>query len=223
VTENEAPSQADDVEPPRLSPEEIEAGLKSMLADCEREREHLLKMLVGFLSRTGRPQAALPYVQRLLAGAGGPDERAGFLLSLGQLMEQVDDLDAAVRYYTQGLALEAGPEPVRYLLHNNLGFCLNQFRKYAEAEPLCRAAIAIDPERYNAHKNLGVALQGQGDYPSAAESLVRSARANPADPRALHHLEALLAEHPEVAAELPDLQMPLEECQALAGPARWVQ
>ena len=67
-------------------------------------------------------------------------------------MEQGGDLPAAAELYTRGLALRAGAEGVRYLLHNNLGYCLNQHARFAEAEPLCRAAIALDPERYNAHK-----------------------------------------------------------------------
>ncbi len=123
----------------------------------------------------------------------------------------------------RGLALAAGAEGTRYLLHNNLGYCLNHHGRLAEAEPLCRAAIALDRERYNAHKNLGVALEGQGRYAEAAECYVESTRRNPADPRALRHLETMLARHPELTAALPDLPATLEACRALAGPGRWVQ
>jgi tetratricopeptide (TPR) repeat protein len=199
--------------------------LKARLAECasEAERENLLWKLVLVYSQAGRPEAAVPYVQQLLAAHNEPGPRAFLLLSLGQLMEQTGNLAGAVGYYAEGLALQVGAPEVRYLLHNNLGFCLNHLERYAEAEPLCLAAIELDPKRHNAHKNLGVALEGQGRYAEAAQSYVQAARQNPADPRALRHLEAMLAEHPAVTAVLPDLPATLEECRALAGPGRWVQ
>jgi tetratricopeptide (TPR) repeat protein len=208
---------------PQLSMQEVEAALKRRIEDCEAQREDAVRTLISFYLKTGRPADAVPYVRRLLAMAQEPEEQAAHLLALGQLMEQVGDLPAAADFYAQGLALEAGGAGVRYLLHNNLGFCLNQFRRFAEAEPLCRAAIALDPERYNAHKNLGVALEGQGRYAEAAECYVESTRRNPADPRALRHLETMLARHPQLTAAFPDLPVTLDECRALAGPGRWVQ
>jgi tetratricopeptide (TPR) repeat protein len=112
---------------------------------------------------------------------------------------------------------------VRYLLCNNLGYCLSQLGRFAEAERLCRAAIALDPERYNAHKNLGVALEGQGRHAEPAEGYVEATRKNPGDPRALRHLETMLARHPEVTHAVRDLPATLEACRALAGAGRRVQ
>lgn len=213
----------DETETPRPTLEQRLAGLKRLLAETERDRERLLRALVLLHVRTDRPTDAVPYLRRLLATTEEPEEQAAHLLTLGQLMEQGGDLPAAADFYTRGLALRAGAAGVRYLLHNNLGYCLNQLGRYAEAEPLCRAAIALDPERYNAHKNLGVALEGQGRYAEAAECYVESTRRNPADPRALRHLETMLARHPELTAALPDLPANLEGCRARAGPGRWVQ
>ena len=59
----------------------------------------------------------------------------------------------------------------------------------SEAEPRCRAAIRIDPQRYNAHKNLGLSLEGLGRYAEAAQAFVEAVRAEASDPRALKHLE----------------------------------
>ena len=214
-------TEEEETPPPTL--EQRLAGLKRLLAETERDREHLLRALVSLHVRTDRPTDAVPYLRRLLATTEESEEQAAHLLTLGQLMEQGGDLPAAADFYTRGLALAAGAEGTRYLLHNNLGYCLNQHGRFAEAEPLCRAAIAIDRERYNAHKNLGVALEGQGRYAEAAECYVASTRRNPADPRALRHLETMLARHPELTAALPDLPATLEECRARAGPGRWVQ
>ena len=214
---------SDETETPPPTLEQRLAGLKRLLAETERDREHLLRALVSLHVRTDRPTDAVPYLHRLLATTEEPEEQAAHLLTLGQLMEQGGDLPAAAELYTRGLALRAGAEGVRYLLHNNLGYCLNQHGRFAEAEPLCRAAIALDPERYNAHKNLGVALEGQGRYAEAVECYVESSRRNPADPRALRHLETMLARHPEVATAVTDLPATLAACRALAGPGRWVQ
>lgn len=209
-------------DPEERDPAALEAELQARMARCEdeAEREALLWELVLLHSQSGRPEAAVPYVEGLLAAHADPDKQAFLLMSLGQLQEKAGQLAPAVDCYARGLALDAGGPEVRYLLHNNLGFCLNRLGRYAEAEPLCRAAIAIDHERHNAHKNLGVALEGQGRPAEAARSYVRAVRRNPADPRALHHLEVLLARHPGLVAEAPDLAVALEQCRAQVGPAR---
>lgn len=200
------------------------AELTARLDTCasKDEREEVLWQLVVAQSDAGHPEAAVPYAQDLLAGREEPGARAFLLLSLGQLMEQVGDLQGAISYYTDALGLQAGTPEVRYLLHNNLGFCLNQFKRFAEAEALCRAAIDIDPARHNAHKNLGVALEGQGRYAEAAQSYLEAAIRNPADPRAMRHLDTMLAQHPEIPAADAELRGTLEECRALAGPQRWI-
>ena len=61
-------------------------------------------------------------------------------------------------------------------------------RRFAEAEPLAREAIAIDPKRHNAHKNLGLALMGQGRLSAAAGSFNIARVLCPHDERATHYL-----------------------------------
>lgn len=207
----------------RSSPEDLEAWLLQRLADNEQERERMLAAMVSFYLKTYRPEQAVRCVRHALTATAAPHHQAKRLLMLGQLLEQIGDIPGAAEAYTRGLALDAGTERVRYLLHNNLGYCLNQLGRFAEAEPLCRAAIALYPERYNAHKNLGVALEGQDHYAEAAECYVESTRRNPADPRALRHLESMLARHPEVTTAVIDLPPTLEACRALVGYGRWVQ
>ena len=119
--------------------------------------------------------------------------------------------------YLEGLSLPPAPTQTRYLLRNNLGYCLNEAHCHAEAEGHCRAAIAIDPQRHNAHKNLGVALEGQGRLAEAADAFIRAVQRNP---RALPHLERLLASHPALAEADPSLVARVEVCRALANGAR---
>jgi tetratricopeptide (TPR) repeat protein len=136
-------------------------------------------------------------------------------------MERRRDYESAIACYSLAFGLEPENDDVWYFLHNNLGFCLNQFAKYAEAEPYCLQAIEINPHRHNAFKNLAVSLQGQGDYIAAAQLYLRATEIAPHDPRAEQHLEALLRDHPEIeiqlAFELPTglKRLTLEEKRAL--------
>jgi len=134
------------------------------------------------------------------------EQRGECFLVLGIEFEKSDDYESAAELYQKGI--ECGPKEseTRYFLHNNLGYCLNQLGRHAEAEGFCRAAIEIEPRRFNAYKNLGVALQGQGTYPEAAASFLQAATAFPIDPRSFVHLEVLLANYREaVEREIPDI------------------
>lgn len=217
----DAPAPPKAARPPQ-SVQEAEAMLLTRLAQCERAWQETVLELALFYSQTGRQEVALTHFRRLLAATDDPELQARHLLSMGMLLEQLHHYQAAVACYTQGLALEVGDRGVRYLFHNNLGFCLNQFGRHAEAEPLCRTAIELDPDRHNAYKNLGVALEGQAEYAPAVECYVQAVRRNPADPRALHHLEKLVAEHREVAADLPEIEAILAQCRTLVEAAQRV-
>jgi tetratricopeptide (TPR) repeat protein len=205
-------------------------ALRRRLAACRvpEERRHLTLELVVLYSLCGQQVRAMQHLRRLLEETADPAEQADYLLGLGQLMEQGGDYAGASVFYREGLALasrQAGAPGLlhqnpHYLLHNNLGYCLNQSGQCVEAEEHCRAAIGIDPELHNAHKNLGVALEGQGRYAAAAEAFLRAVECCPGDPRALRHLEQLLAAHGGVAAEIPDLAARLDACRELVAAAR---
>jgi len=135
-----------------------------------------------------------------------PEPLGNWYLALGVELEKSNDYDSAAEIYRKGI--ECGPKEsdTRYFLHNNLGYCLNQLGKHAEADGFCRAAIEIEPWRYNAYKNLGVALQGLGTYPEAAVAFLQAAIAFPYDPRSFAHLAALLANHRDIVErEIPDI------------------
>ena len=170
--------------------------------DSLRQVEEAVWKLVWFYGRTGRQVEAFAYLEQVLAATPDPEQKAVCFLSLGQLLEQTEDYADAIAAYRKAFALEPSRTDVWYLIHNNLGFCLNQIGQHAEAEGYCRQAIAIDAARHNAYKNLGVALDGQGRNLEAARAYVTAATACPEDPRALRHLQALLARHPEVEAEI---------------------
>ena len=69
-------------------------------------------------------------------------------------------------------------------------------------------------ERHNAYKNLGVSLAGQGDYANAADNFISATKANAADGRALKLLEQLFVEHPDIKAEMPEIEERIQACRA---------
>ena len=176
--------------------------------------------LARFLGMVGRPAEGLGLLEVMLKETRDPETRAEVTLGMGQLMERLHDFPGAVEAYTRGVSLEPVGNRTWYFLHNNLGYSLNQLGRHSEGEPWCRRAIEIGPERYNAHKNLGVALEGLGRYGEAARCYVAAVRAEAADPRALAHLESLVAAHPAVLDEVDDLEEDLEACRTAVARAR---
>jgi tetratricopeptide (TPR) repeat protein len=193
--------------------EEAERLMLERLEKSENEFQDALWGLAYFYSRTGQQQVAQKYIERFIASSDDPEKRAGAYLALGQLMEQMNDFEAAITLYSHAFSLEPENTPTWYLINNNLGYCLNQFCRFSEAEDYCRSAIKIDPTRHNAYKNLGVSLSGQGKCSEAARNFVKALRVNAADPRALNLLEELFKEHPEITGEIPDIEMQIQKCR----------
>jgi tetratricopeptide (TPR) repeat protein len=197
----------------RVTAEEAEKFLLEKLKESGDDNEEALWNLAHFYSCSGRQPEAIKYVERLITATDDPEKQASYYLALGQLMEQMQDYAAAISYYSHAFSLEPINNPTWYLINNNLGYCLNHFKKHTEAEGYCRNAIRIDQERHNAYKNLGIALEGQGKYPEAAESYFKAVKANAGDPRAFGLLEKLVVEHPEIQEQLPDILDQLKRCQ----------
>jgi len=194
--------------------------LAAELPAIEPDPGKRLGLLFGFARECldyRRFDGAVGLLAKALALAPDDGMRAFCLLEIGKAHEGKPDFRAAADAYRQGLALPPEQTPTWYFLNNNLGFCLNQLGRFAEAEPFCRAAIAFQPYMYNAHKNLGVSLQGQGRLVEAAHSLLEAARRSGSDPRALGHLEDLLAQHPEVGREHPEILEAAQECSVAGG------
>ncbi len=198
----------------RISAQEAEHLLLERLKSRESDFLNALWDLANFYSKAGRQEQSQTYLERYVANTDDPEKRAGCYLAFGQLMEQMRDFESAIVFYSRAFVLEPANNGTWYLIHNNLGYCLNHFGRYSEAEGYCRSAIKIDPSRHNAYKNLGVSLAGQGDFANAAENLIRATKANASDGRALKLLEQLLVEHPEVKADIPDIEERIQVCRA---------
>ena len=163
--------------------------------------------LAGLFEREGRHAEAEPLFQRALAAServlGG--EHPFTLTSINNLAflrEKQGRYAEAEFLYERALAARArllgGEHPDTLDSVNNLANLYKRQGRYAEAEARCRAALQVDPDRHNAHKNLGIALEGQGRLAEAVPAYLAAVWRCPEDPRSLRHLEALLAQHPEL-------------------------
>ena len=167
-----------------------------------------------------RFDGAAGLLAKALALAPDDGVRAFCWLEIGKAHEGKRDFRAAADAYRQGLAFPPAPTPTWYFLNNNLAFCLNQLGEFADAETLCRPAIEFQPYMYNAHKNLGVSLEGQGRLVEAARAYLEAARIEPGDRRAVGHVGDLLARHPEIGLEHPEILEAARQCGAASAPKR---
>jgi tetratricopeptide (TPR) repeat protein len=193
-----------------------EKRLQENLKVQEGAFQDAILRLSQFYSRTDRPMEALKYIGRLNACTTEPEKKAFCYLSMGQLLEQGRDFEAAISAYSQAYLLEPVNSTSWYFIHNNLGCCLNHCERYEEAEKYCKEAIRIDPTRYNAYINFGVALEGQEKFADAVRAFIKAMKTNSSDTDVLQHLEDLVADHEEISSEITDISEQMEDCREAA-------
>ena len=108
------------------------ARLKADVSDAELH--NVLRDLEFFYRRILRADLAADIVRILLVSTNDAHLQAQYYLTLGQFAEQQNQHDAAIEYYGKGLALKPSAAEVAYLLHNNIGYCLNLRGEHQEAE-----------------------------------------------------------------------------------------
>lgn len=151
--------------------------------------DHLIGMILDFARKN--PQ---------------PGFEAGEMLGeQGDESEKFGDYESALKFYRASLRFPNDDVTSRYFQLNNLGFCLNFFCKFDEAEEYLRAAVVLCPWLYNAWKNLGVTLEHQGKYEEAAEYYMKAIELSRAEPRSVGHLRRLVVRQPVLAEKYPDI------------------
>jgi len=184
-----------------MSADEMERTLLKRLEEEKSQPTEALWQLARFYQQRKQHEKGLACLRQALAHMPDLERKANCVLAMGQMMEAVQDYEAAVRYYKEALALEPVQTDTWYFINNNLGFSLNTLGQFADGETYCRKAIEINPNRPNAFKNLGIALKAQGEYRQAARCFVTSTQVNAADARSFHLLQEMLREHPELEYE----------------------
>jgi tetratricopeptide (TPR) repeat protein len=184
---------------------ETEQLLLARLENSANRNDYFRWMLfvVGFYRGINKIAAATELLEGFIKGSKDVEQSAHCYLALGQIATDEQRHEAALSYFKA--ALELGPKrrKVLYVLHNNVGYCLNSLGCFSEGEKHCRTAIAIDWKRASAYRNLGLSLNGQKNLAGAAWALVEAINADESDNRARLVLEKLLALHPSLGPQCP--------------------
>ena len=158
--------------------------------DHVRGLDNLAKCLIN----DGRPDEALPYLERALKLR--PDDTNAWV-NLGQAHFHRNDAAQAMAAWTEALKIE----PDNADANNTVGYLLIGDGKYAEAIDHLRKALKANRFSANAHHNLGLALYRQGLELHSRQNLdeaiaeYRAALAiDPKHPQARSDLREALAE-----------------------------
>jgi tetratricopeptide (TPR) repeat protein len=186
--------------------QDTEKLLLERLKNSTTEEDYFRWMLfvVGYYRSIRKLEAAIELLEDFLKKNVADDEKnAHCQLALGQIATDDQRLEAALGHFQAALRFEPRKKKIAYVIHNNVGFCLNQLGRFADAESHCRTAIEINWKRASGYRNLGVSLQGQGELTGAAWALVEAVKLEVSDERARALLEKLIAEHPAIIVRCP--------------------
>jgi tetratricopeptide (TPR) repeat protein len=192
---------------------EIERILLEQLDRGEIPEKKVLNNLHSLYAQSQMHEKTMAVLERLFEMVEDDEERARYLLYLGQLMERMNDFPMAENFYRDAIILKPQDPAVWYFINNNLGFCLNKLGQHEDAERFLHTAIETDPSRSNAYKNLGLCFQGRGLFDNAAQCFIMATQVNAADPRSLRHLEILAREHPDLSSLIPEFDETLKKCR----------
>ena len=201
-------SQNDKKPSPLALPEptqDTEALLLARLKNSKNDEDYFRWMLfvVGFYRGINKVESATQLLQGYLQLSKNPEQLAHCHLALGQIATDEQRLDQALNHFTAALELAPKKRKVSYVLHNNIGFCMNSLGRFSEGEKYCRRAVEMDWIRASGYRNLGVSLQGQGDFVGAAWAFAEAVKADAQDDRARGLLDKLIALNPWIAIQCP--------------------
>jgi len=185
--------------------QDTEGLLLERLKSSKTDEDYFRWMLfvVGFYRGINKIASAVQLLEGYIHSNKNPEQSAHCHLALGQIATDEQKLDVALKHFSAALELAPTKRKVSYVLHNNIGYCLNALGRFVEGEKYCRAAIEIDWVRASGYRNLGVSLQGQGNVVGAAWALNEAVKADGADVRARQLLDKLITAHPSLAIQCP--------------------
>jgi tetratricopeptide (TPR) repeat protein len=189
--------------PAVASPEpsqDTEQLLLERLKNSSTDDDYFRWMLfvVGFYRGINKIEAATELLQGFITASNNLEQSAHCHLALGQIATDEQRFETALSHFTSALELAPKKRKVLYVLHNNIGYCLNKLERFVEGEKHCRTAIEIDWTRASGYRNLGMSLHGQGNVIGAAWVLAEAVKTDAADNRARLLLENLVASNPSI-------------------------
>ncbi|HZD40940.1 MAG TPA: tetratricopeptide repeat protein [Terriglobales bacterium] len=185
--------------------QETERLLIERLQSSKSEEDYFrwLLFVVAFYRGIKKTAAARALANLFIETSNDPEHKAHCHLALGQIATDEQHLDKALNHFSIALGFEPKKAKVAYVLHNNMGYCLNHLGRFEEAEAHCRLAVAIDSRRASAYRNLGISLEGQGHLVSAAWAWVESIKVDRSDDRSRCLLKKLMTARPSILLRCP--------------------
>jgi len=191
---------------------DTEGLLLQRLNNTTTEEEYFRWMLfvVGFYRGVNKISEAIELLNNFITSDRNNENKAHCHLALGQIATDEKRCAVALEHFNSALALRPEKRKVKYVLQNNIGYCLSQLNRHVEAEKYCRAAIDIDWTRASAFRNLGISLMGQGNLIGAAWVLAEAIKTDPTDSRARQVAEQLVKTNPGLTVQCPWLSGSLD-------------
>lgn len=185
--------------------QDTEGLLLDRLKNSKSDEDYFRWMLfvVGFYRGVNKIDSAINLLEGYIRMNKNPEQSAHCHLALGQIATDEQRVEAALKHFTAALELAPTKRKVSYVLHNNIGYCLNSLGRFTEGEKHCRRAIEMDWVRASGYRNLGMSLQGQGDLTGAVWALAEAVKADSADNRARIVLDKLLVKNPKLGIQCP--------------------
>jgi Flp pilus assembly protein TadD len=159
--------------------------------------------VVGFYRGINKIDSAVQLLEAYIKVSKDIEQSAHCYLALGQIATDEIRYQTALSHFSAALDLTPQKRRVVYVLHNNIGYCLNSLGRFVDGEKHCRMAIEIDWTRASGYRNLGVSLNGQKNVVGAAWALVEAVKADETDNRAHALLAKLLTLHPTLGVQCP--------------------
>jgi tetratricopeptide (TPR) repeat protein len=184
---------------------DTERLLLNRLENSTTDEDYFRWMLfvVGFYRSINKIDAAVQLIEAYIKVSKDVEQSAHCYLALGQIATDDQCYDIALGHFSAALDLAPQKRKVVYVLHNNIGYCLNSLGRFDEGEKHCRTAIEIDCKRASGYRNLGISLNGQRNIVGSAWALVEAIKVDQTDNRARVLLEKLLALHPVLGIQCP--------------------
>jgi len=122
--------------------------------------------------------------------------------AMGLAQGKMGDAAAAETSLRKSIAMSNEKYPQAFI---DLGSLLNTGKRFAEAEPLLRSAVALDASSWRAHYELAVALSGEKKFAAALPSATAARDAKSDNPQIFLLLYNLHIETDDFAAALADI------------------
>lgn len=126
---------------------------------------------------------------------------ASLFFEVAWAYDELKDLDSAIRYYQRCVEMNSDFPCAQ----NNLGYCLNKQRRYAQAEPYLRYAVEYDEDKMKPCRNLFDSLEKQGKM----EELLNLVQQYPEQFRTKYYRERIKK------MKAKDISVDMEELQRL--------